>query len=84
MRQSITFRGDSVEKIKQAFEEAVDAYLAGCVENNEEPEKPLAARRVVRVSAALHSMIALAAKHEKKSVGEWLDEVRKKPGATED
>ncbi len=75
---TITFQGDSVEKIRQAFEEAVDLYLAGCADRNEEPEKPSPERKVVRVSAALHSMIALAASQEKKSVNDWLAEVRKK------
>jgi predicted HicB family RNase H-like nuclease len=31
IRRSITFQGDSVEKIRQAFEEAVDFYLSDCV-----------------------------------------------------
>ncbi|MFO7570827.1 MAG: type II toxin-antitoxin system HicB family antitoxin [Smithellaceae bacterium] len=78
IRRHITFQGDSVEKIKQAFEEAVDVYLAGCAERNEEPEKPCAAPSVVRVSPAFHSIIAMVAKQEKKGVGEWLASVRKK------
>ncbi|PKN50946.1 MAG: toxin-antitoxin system HicB family antitoxin [Deltaproteobacteria bacterium HGW-Deltaproteobacteria-13] len=81
--RSITFQGDSVEKIRQAFEEAVDLYLTDCAERNEEPEKP-AARKVVRVSSALYSVLALAAKQEKKSVNEWLAETRKKKNDTED
>jgi predicted HicB family RNase H-like nuclease len=81
---SITFQGDSVQEIKQAFEEAVDSYLQGCAEKNEEPEKPGAGRSVVRVSSALHSLLALAAKHENKSIGEWITEARKKPHDTKD
>jgi predicted HicB family RNase H-like nuclease len=84
MRRSITFQGDSVEKIRQAFEEAVDFYLTNCAERNEEPEKPAAAREVVRVSPALYSVLALAARKEKKSVNEWLAETCKKPNDTED
>jgi predicted HicB family RNase H-like nuclease len=84
IRHSITFQGDSVEKIRQTFEEAVDSYLTDCTARNEEPEKPATARKVVRVSAALHSVIALAARQEKKSVNEWLAETCKKPNDTED
>ena len=80
----ITFQGDTVNEIRQAFEEAVDFYLHSCAEKNEEPEKPFTGRSVVRVSAALHSLIALAAKHENKSINEWITEVRKKPRDTED
>ena len=79
IRHSITFQGDSVEKIRQAFEEAVDFYLADCAERNEEPEKPAPARDVVRVSPKLYSVLALAARQEKKSVNEWLAETCKKP-----
>jgi predicted HicB family RNase H-like nuclease len=84
IRHDITFQGDSVEKVRQAFEDAVDLYLTGCAERNEEPEKPSSARAVVRISPALHSMIALAARHEKKSVSTWLAELCKKPNVTED
>jgi predicted HicB family RNase H-like nuclease len=84
IRHPITFSGDSVKEIRQAFEEAVDAYLDHCAERNEEPEKPSDGRAVVRVSPALHSILALAARQEKKSIGEWLTEVRKKPHGKED
>ncbi|MEE9913214.1 MAG: type II toxin-antitoxin system HicB family antitoxin [Deltaproteobacteria bacterium] len=79
IRHPLTFQGDSVKEIRQAFEKAVDAYLDDCAARNEEPEKPSADRSVVRVSSAFHSIIALAARKEKKSVNEWLAEVSKKP-----
>jgi predicted HicB family RNase H-like nuclease len=79
IRHSITFQGDSVEKIRQAFEEAVNHYLAVCAERNEEPEKPSTGPSILRISPALHRVIALAASHEKKSVAQWLAEIRKKP-----
>ncbi len=81
---SITFHGDSVKEIRQAFEKAVDSYLDRCAERNEEPEKPSDDRAVVRVSPALHGVLALVARHEKKSVNTWLAEVCKKPHGKED
>jgi predicted HicB family RNase H-like nuclease len=84
IRHIITFQGDSVKEIRQAFEEAVEFYLHICAEKNEEPEKPLTGCSVVRVSSALHSVLALAARHENKSIGEWITEIRKKPRDTED
>jgi predicted HicB family RNase H-like nuclease len=84
IRHIITFKGDSVKEIEKAFEEAIDVYLSACAEKKEEPEKPSDGRSIVRVSAALHRMIALAAKEENKSVSEWIAEVRRKPGDTED
>lgn len=82
IRRSITFQGDSVKEIKQAFEEAIDSYLLSCAEKNEEPENPGCS--VVRISSALHSLITLAAKQENKSIGEWIAEAREKPRRTED
>ncbi len=84
IRHIINFQGDSVQEIRQAFEEAVDFYIKSCAEKNEEPEKPSTGRSVVRVSSALHSMIALAARQENKSISEWIAEVRKDPRDTED
>jgi predicted HicB family RNase H-like nuclease len=84
IQRDIIFQGDSVEKIKKAFEEAVDDYLAGCEERPDEPEKPSDPRSVVRVSAALHSLIAIAARKENKSVNAWLAEACKKPDGKED
>lgn len=84
IRHPITFHGDSVKEIRQAFEKAVDSYLDRCAERNEEPEKPSDGRAVVRVSPALHSVLALVARHEKKSVNTWLAEVCKKPHGKED
>lgn len=79
LRDPITFRGDSVTEIKQAFQKAVDAYLDRCAEKNEEPEKPSDGSTVVRMNPALHSILAMAAGREKKSVNEWLAEIIKKP-----
>ncbi|PKN19835.1 MAG: toxin-antitoxin system HicB family antitoxin [Deltaproteobacteria bacterium HGW-Deltaproteobacteria-6] len=79
----ITFQGASVQEVRQAFEEAVDGYLHGCAEKNEEPEKPSDGPSVVRISPALHSVIALAARRENKTIQEWLAEARKKPGGKE-
>ncbi len=79
IRHSIIFQGDSVTEIRQAFEKAVDAYLDRCAEKNEEPEKPSDGREVVRMSPALHSILALAAGQENKSVNEWLADMVKKP-----
>lgn len=70
----VIFRGDSVQEIRLAFEEAVDAYLDSCAQRNEEPEKPSDDRKVVRVSPALHSILSMVAKSENKSVNTWLAE----------
>ncbi len=84
IQHPINFRGDSVKEIRRAFEEAVDAYLDGCAKRNEEPEKPSEERKVVRVSPALHSVLAMVARNENKSVNTWLAEVVNKKHDKED
>ena len=84
IQHPITFHGDSVKEIRQAFEDAIDAYLDGCAQRNEEPEKPSGERTVVRVSPALHRVLAMVAKNEKKSVNTWLSEVVNKKHGKED
>ncbi|MDD4356074.1 MAG: type II toxin-antitoxin system HicB family antitoxin [Smithellaceae bacterium] len=83
IQYDINFQGESVEKIRQAFEKAVDDYLAGCAARNEEPEKPSEPHSVVRVSTTLHRVIAIAARKENKSVNAWLAEACKKPNGKE-
>ena len=75
IQHPVTFCGDSVKEIRQAFEKAVDAYLDGCARRKEDPEKPSERRTIVRVSPALHSVLALVAGRENKSVNTWLAEV---------
>ena len=87
IRHPVTFRADSAKEIRQAFEASVDAYLDLCAEKNEEPEKPscdMEGRRVVRVSSALHSVLALIARNEKKSVNTLLAEVCEKKKGQDD
>ena len=37
----ITFQGESVQEIRQAFQDSIEDYLEFCASRNEYPEKPL-------------------------------------------
>ena len=50
----VTFEGDSVTALKQAFTEAVDDYLAMCEELGKIPEKTYKGSFNVRISPELH------------------------------
>jgi predicted HicB family RNase H-like nuclease len=53
IRRSITFQGDSVEKIRQAFEEAFDFYLTDCADSrypNERGHQVIAEAMMTRLS----------------------------------
>ena len=74
MRDVVTFQGESVEQIRQAFKESVDDYLEFCAEKGESPEKPYSGKFVVRVEPELHKKVALYAKKERKSLNAWVNE----------
>lgn len=40
LRDVITFAGESVTELRQAFQDSIDDYLAFCAERNEPSEKP--------------------------------------------
>ena len=39
LRDVVTFHGESVQELRQAFQESVDDYLAFCAERGDEPER---------------------------------------------
>jgi predicted HicB family RNase H-like nuclease len=41
----ITFHGESVEEVRQAFRESVDFYLAFCAKRGRAPEQPRSLER---------------------------------------
>jgi predicted HicB family RNase H-like nuclease len=41
IRAVVTFQGDNVEEVKQAFYDSVDDYLEFCQERGKEPDRPL-------------------------------------------
>ena len=40
IRDIVSFHGDTLEEIREAFEESVDDYLLTCQEFNRSPQKP--------------------------------------------
>ena len=55
----ISFEGDSIHKLKEDFEGAVDDYLEICAENGLTPEKAYKGNFNVRVSPDLHRKLVL-------------------------
>jgi len=75
LRDVITYEGESVQELRQAFQASIEDYLAFCAERGETPEKPFSGTFTVRVSPDLHRAIAVKAKLEDKSLNSWLGEV---------
>nr|WP_255578999.1 type II toxin-antitoxin system HicB family antitoxin [Deinococcus sp. RIT780] len=60
-RDVITFVGESVAEVRQAFADSVEDYLAFCAELGEQPEKPMSGKFNVRISPQLHAYAAASA-----------------------
>lgn len=70
----ITFHGDSVDEIRQAFEEAVDFYIDTCEKRGKEPQKPFSGRLMLRLPPELHARLAIQAQTEGKSLNSLVTE----------
>lgn len=75
LRDVITFAGETVQALRQAFQESVEDYLAFCTERREAPEKPFSGTFTVRIPPELHRAIAVQARLSNKSLNSWLGDV---------
>ncbi len=74
LRDVITFEGETVKKIKQAFQDSVDDYLEFCAKRGENPEKPYSGKFVIRVDPELHKQVAIEALKAGKSLNGWIND----------
>ena len=68
----IMYHGESVVELEKAFHEAVDEYLAHCLKNKKEPNKPYSGGFNVRIGPELHRGAAQRAYREGKSLNEFV------------
>ncbi|TVP60879.1 MAG: type II toxin-antitoxin system HicB family antitoxin [Nodularia sp. (in: Bacteria)] len=73
IRDVVTFQGDNVKDLKQAFEDSIEDYLDFCRERGEEPEKPFSGKFVVRIKPELHKAISIKARKEGKSLNSLVE-----------
>ncbi len=71
----ITFQGESVGELRQAFEDSVEDYLAFCAERGEEPDPPFSGRLTIRLTPEQHRQVILAAERAGKDVSAWVVQV---------
>jgi len=74
IRDIITFHGEDVAEIREAFQEAVDFYLESCAERGESPQKAYSGRLMLRVPAETHAAVDRAAALSGKSINQWATE----------
>jgi len=75
LRDVITFQGETVAELRQAFQGSVDDYLEFCAERGEKPEKPFSGKFMVRIPPELHRKIYEQAKTSDKSLNSWVVDV---------
>lgn len=75
IRDIVTFHGESVAQLEQAFMESVDGYLAGCNALGKTPQKPASGRMMLRVDPSVHQSALIAAQLAGKSLNQWAGEV---------
>ncbi len=71
----ITFEGESVKELRQAFEEAVDDYLAHCQKMGKEPQKPYSGKFLLRIDPTLHAKLAMQAQVNNMSLNQYAANV---------
>jgi predicted HicB family RNase H-like nuclease len=74
LRDEITFQGDSVAELIQAFHDSVDDYLEFCAERGESPEKPFSGQFVLRIDPKLHRTISHVAEERGISLNRLIEE----------
>lgn len=74
IRDVVTFQGQSVEELRQAFADSLEDYLSFCAERGEAPEQPFSGRLTVCLSPEQHRKVILAAEKAGKDVAQWVAE----------
>ncbi|CCO24039.1 type II toxin-antitoxin system HicB family antitoxin [Maridesulfovibrio hydrothermalis] len=68
----ISFHGESVAELEEAFHEAIDNYLESCAKLNQQPNKPYSGKLMLRLKPELHAAVAKSAELEGLSINRWV------------
>jgi predicted HicB family RNase H-like nuclease len=75
LRAMISFHGETVTELRQAFEGAIEDFLLDCKEQGIKPEKPASGKLMLRVPPEVHGAALVAAQASGKSLNQWATEV---------
>ena len=75
IRDGVGFHAETVEDLRNAFQEAVEDYIETCAKIGKEPQKAYSGQVMFRVSPEVHRKAALAAELSGKSLNQWAEEV---------
>jgi len=74
----ITFEGETVKELTDAFQYVVDEHIKDCKSNNTAPEKSYKGSFNVRLTPDLHRRIAVSAKMHGESINKFVSDVLNK------
>lgn len=60
-KAAITYEGQTVAELRADFEQAVEFYMAQCVEWGTQPKKPFSGAMNIRIPAEVHEKLAAVA-----------------------
>lgn len=72
LKDVITFQGESVKELEQAFKDSINDYLELCQERGESPEKTFSGKLHLRMSPILHANLALEAARNGISLNDYI------------
>jgi predicted HicB family RNase H-like nuclease len=75
LRAMISFHGETVAELHEAFSVAIEDFLADCKEQGVKPEKPASGKLMFRVPPEVHAAALVAAQASGKSLNQWATEV---------
>jgi predicted HicB family RNase H-like nuclease len=75
LRDVITYQGESVAELTEAFHDSVDDYLDFCATRGESPEKPFSGQFVLRLTPELHRALSHAAELENVSLNSLVESI---------
>src|SRR5882757_5339585 len=70
IRDLVSFEADSVAKLKKAFKEAVEDYIATCEELGKDPDKEYKGSFNVRLKPKIHRLAAIRSATPKMSLNQ--------------
>jgi len=75
IRDIVGFHCESLQELRDAFEEAVTDYLETCAKLGRTPQKPYSGHLSLRLAPALHATVAVKAQLAHKSISQWVADV---------
>ncbi|MBF0347447.1 MAG: type II toxin-antitoxin system HicB family antitoxin [Magnetococcales bacterium] len=74
IKSIITFHGESVSEVRQAFREAIDFYLETCAARGESPDNPFSGKIMTSIPPELHAQAISMAETLGKSLNQFVAE----------